>query len=449
MQQNDKVIADLTDTIDKVKNEIDSNVQAIVDTSVFEDDVDQAEQNLAECRNGVVALRDQLEKSKPEIDERRGRVQEITFRIEKVMDDLRQAEVAMTQYLDTQSQCIDDLEKKRRKVAQFVEAMEKHAMNIAEIQETRDKSLLSARKLTYRFHVRKNLGQDVDNSLTQSTASSASDPTTEELEAIDPVEVEKAEEYYMARILKTREKIKSERQRREMSNEDPAVAYEKYARAKTDLDSKMKQIEEIETKVTEMELDLQARRRRWRQFRKHLEQTTCVKFNEMLSLNKYNGDLEFNHESGTLDLIVNKDGANSETQTKDVKALRYVFRTECSVYSKLFFSPSISFSLSSGGERSYTTMCLLLALGENLETPFRILDEFDVFLDAQVRKLTISALIHVAKKMEHRQFIFITPQDVSNLRADPQLRIHKLNPPARYNTAGGATQQTLTFTQEA
>lgn len=55
-------------------------------------------------------------------------------------------------------------------------------------------------------------------------------------------------------------------------------------------------------------------------------------------------------------------------------------------------------------------MCLLLALGETLETPFRILDEFDVFLDAEVRKLTIQSLIHVAKKMKHRQFIFITPQ---------------------------------------
>jgi hypothetical protein len=40
----------------------------------------------------------------------------------------------------------------------------------------------------------------------------------------------------------------------------------------------------------------------------------------------------------------------------------------------------------SGGERSYTTMCLLLALGENLETPFRILDEFDVFFERNPRQ---------------------------------------------------------------
>jgi chromosome segregation ATPase len=92
-------------------------------------------------------------------------------------------------------------------------------------------------------------------------------------------------------------------------------------------------------------------------------------------------------------------------------------------------------------------MCLLIALGETLETPFRILDEFDVFLDAEVRKLTIKSLIHVAKKLNHRQFIFITPQDLSSIKADPQLKILKLNPPERHHNAGGPTQQTLDFSQ--
>jgi chromosome segregation ATPase len=93
-------------------------------------------------------------------------------------------------------------------------------------------------------------------------------------------------------------------------------------------------------------------------------------------------------------------------------------------------------------------MCLLLALGESLETPFRILDEFDVFMDAQVRKLTMGSLIFMAKKMEHRQFIFITPQDISSLKADPQLKIHTLKPPTRHTTVGGPSQQTLPFASQ-
>jgi hypothetical protein len=66
-------------------------------------------------------------------------------------------------------------------------------------------------------------------------------------------------------------------------------------------------------------------------------------------------------------------------------------------------------------------------------------------LSNQARKLTIKALIHVAKRMNHRQFIFITPQDLSSIQPDPQLKILKLTPPQRHNTAGGLTQQTLEF----
>jgi len=94
-------------------------------------------------------------------------------------------------------------------------------------------------------------------------------------------------------------------------------------------------------------------------------------------------------------------------------------------------------------------MCLILALGEKLETPFRILDEFDVFLDGPTRKLTISMLIHLAKnKMSHRQFLFITPQDLSGITPDPQLKILKLRPPDRHAVVGAPSQRTLDFSQE-
>ena len=69
------------------------------------------------------------------------------------------------------------------------------------------------------------------------------------------------------------------------------------------------------------------------------------------------------------------------------------------------------------------------------------------FADPQVRKLTIDALIFVAKRLEHRQFIFITPQDLSSVTPDPMLRILKLKAPQRTQLAGGPSQQTLDFSQ--
>lgn len=111
---------------------------------------------------------------------------------------------------------------------------------------------------------------------------------------------------------------------------------------------------------------------------------------------------------------------DAKSQTNDVKAL-------------------------SGGERSFVTVSLLLAIGESLETPFRVMDEFDVFLDPVARKIAMNTLVETAKAMEHRQFIFITPQDVSSLKADPKLRIFKMKAPKRNRTVGGAQQQTLEF----
>ena len=90
-------------------------------------------------------------------------------------------------------------------------------------------------------------------------------------------------------------------------------------------------------------------------------------------------------------------------------------------------------------------MALLLALGEMLETPFRVMDEFDVFLDPVTRKKIIDTLIEVGQSMRHRQFIFITPQDVSNVVSSSTVKILQMHPPIRRTVAGGHEQQTLDF----
>jgi chromosome segregation ATPase len=326
-----------------------------------------------------------------------------------------------------------------------------HQEKYDKLSAERDTTLEAARKLQHRLMLRKKVAEEKEEGNSQVDLSA--EPTQEELEAVEPLHMKNETGYYQSRIDRMKEKIKEERQRREVFREDPTVAYEKYIRARRDLEGKLKRDKEIDQKVAELSKDIKDRKKRWRQFREHLVFKTGVKFDEMLSLNKYAGKLDFDHKNGTLDLCVWKDNAKSEaSQTKDVKALRYVHKPSyiyhggSGIFPHSFF---LDLLVHSGGERSYTTMCLLLALGESLETPFRILDEFDVFLDAEVRKLTIKALIHVAKKMNHRQFIFITPQDISSLKNDTQLKIYRLTPPARHTTVGGPSQQTLAFSQQA
>ena len=69
----------------------------------------------------------------------------------------------------------------------------------------------------------------------------------------------------------------------------------------------------------------------------------------------WTGFIEVNHETGKLTIRVKMEGAKAAHQ--DLKTL-------------------------SGGERSFITICFLLALGSQLQAKFHCLDEFDVFMDS-------------------------------------------------------------------
>ena len=85
---------------------------------------------------------------------------------------------------------------------------------------------------------------------------------------------------------------------------------------------------------------------------KHSSKKVAQRFDKYLQKKGQSGSVDFNHTDGTLKLICQTDNFDETSRTEDVKQL-------------------------SGGERSFATLCLLLALGHVIDTPFRILDEYD------------------------------------------------------------------------
>ncbi|KAL6784026.1 SMC6A [Auxenochlorella protothecoides x Auxenochlorella symbiontica] len=70
----------------------------------------------------------------------------------------------------------------------------------------------------------------------------------------------------------------------------------------------------------------------------------------------------------------------------------------------------------SGGERSIATVCLIMAMGYvGQGAPFSCMDEFDVFMDAVNRRVALQFLLEFAYKFQDRQFIYLTPQDLTAL----------------------------------
>ncbi|PKU66318.1 structural maintenance of chromosomes protein 6B isoform X2 [Dendrobium catenatum] len=82
----------------------------------------------------------------------------------------------------------------------------------------------------------------------------------------------------------------------------------------------------------------------------------------------------------------------------------------------------------SGGERSFSTLCFALALHDMTEAPFRAMDEFDVFMDAVSRKISLDALLEFAIN-QGSQWIFITPHDISMVKGGDRVRKQQMPAP--------------------
>lgn len=136
---------------------------------------------------------------------------------------------------------------------------------------------------------------------------------------------------------------------------------------------------------------------------------------------QYVGQLSFDHENGTLDISVNPKRSEGGKSGKNVKSL-------------------------SGGERSFATVCFILALWGGTESPFRCLDEFDVFMDMVNRRICMDMMLQVAKEQRARQFIFLTPQNMSYVVC-PTAKIFRMPDPVRLK-GGQRTLEQLQITDD-
>jgi chromosome segregation ATPase len=399
---NEKAIADLVSQIDELKMELECLDNVAVDTKIEEEEVAEAANEIEQVRAAEVKAKEELAGITPHIEDISGRLAETNQRNAQILHDMSETQGRLTTLLETQTQQQGMVDKYKQKLAQYDKLVEGHQEKIDKYNEERLKTLYKARILQRQWE---RMSEESEVILTMSQ-----DPDDDELEKIEPMRVSKDAEYYKTKVARAQEKVEQERKRQKLNDEDPEEAHLKYIQAKENLGtpsfimsllapiccfvsaltipffsslaSKTEKIANMDNHIAGLTKDVTKRTNLWQDFLTHLKDVTATQFDQMLRLNHFSGSLEFDDTQSKLDLIVQK-GLNGEAKTRDAKGL-------------------------SGGERSYTTMCLLIALGENLETPFRILDEFDVFLDPQNRKLVMSVLIHTAKQLLHRQFIFIT-----------------------------------------
>ncbi|KAI0061628.1 P-loop containing nucleoside triphosphate hydrolase protein [Artomyces pyxidatus] len=180
-------------------------------------------------------------------------------------------------------------------------------------------------------------------------------------------------------------------------------------KAQLALDTAQKDLKIMVALNKALKASLRIRLQKWHDFRRHIAFRCKVVFQYHLSNRGYFGKVLFNHQDGTLQLKVQTDDLNNTQQgsrDKDPRSL-------------------------SGGEKSFATICLLLAMWESIGSPIRCLDEFDVFMDAVNRRISMKMMIDTANSSDGKQYVLITPQNMQNIHVGTTVRVHRMSDPER------------------
>ena len=182
-------------------------------------------------------------------------------------------------------------------------------------------------------------------------------------------------------------------------SEDAEAMYESYSRTYGELQEKVKQVRESRRQVMG---EIEERTRRWREVMRNLLEEVNSRYQSLLSMLQATGEVRLTNtndiEEAGLEIWVGFRGA--QPSTLDPYA-------------------------HSGGERSTSVMAFLLSLQQNVLSPFRAIDEFDLHMDPKNRELVSEFIV---KTMEGSvdQYLAITPSQLTFKDQDIHiLMVHK------------------------
>ncbi|PVV03804.1 hypothetical protein BB560_001714 [Smittium megazygosporum] len=202
-----------------------------------------------------------------------------------------------------------------------------------------------------------------------------------------------------------------------------------------------KQLKQMIHYVNILKEAYQIRLKRWMIFRDSMTVRIKSQFTLHLYRRGYAGNLEFDHEARMLIPRVHTDNdlalmvANESTEDGDAGVEENSISgnkkgSKSSNNVQAFFNHRKDTKTLSGGEKSFTTISFLLSLWEAMSCPIRALDEFDVFMDAANRAISMRMIVKSARCSPDTQFIIISPQDMT-IKPAADIKILMLNSPDR------------------
>ncbi|KAI1814127.1 P-loop containing nucleoside triphosphate hydrolase protein [Poronia punctata] len=175
--------------------------------------------------------------------------------------------------------------------------------------------------------------------------------------------------------------------------------------AKRDFNAARQNVKSVRQAVEILKNSLVHRLGKYRDFQRHVSAQARCNFSYLLSERGFRGMLLLDHKNKKLEVQVEPDKTLENGRGRNTKTL-------------------------SGGEKSFSSICLLLAIWDAMGSPLRCLDEFDVFMDNVNRAISTNMLIEAARRSVGKQFILITPNAIEGrAKLDKDVKIIRLTDP--------------------
>ncbi|KAG5989423.1 hypothetical protein E4U52_005566 [Claviceps spartinae] len=189
------------------------------------------------------------------------------------------------------------------------------------------------------------------------------------------------------------------------------LIYSRADEAKIKYDNFMRQIQDVDETVKSLKHAIAARLLLWRRFQRQISARIRVQFNYLLSERGFRGKIDLDHMKRRVNIHIEPDETRRSSTGRNTKTL-------------------------SGGEKSFSSICMLLSVWEAIGSPIRCLDEFDVFMDNVNRAISTNMLVDTARRSVSRQYILITPNAIEGrARLDKDVKIIRLTDPRQRTLA--------------
>lgn len=181
--------------------------------------------------------------------------------------------------------------------------------------------------------------------------------------------------------------------------------YDRAIEAKTRYEDVMKKTRDVDETISSLKQAIEHRLHLWRQFQRQISARIRIQFSYLLSERGFRGKIDLDHRARRVNIQIEPDKTRKHSSGRNTKTL-------------------------SGGEKSFSSICMLLSVWEAIGSPIRCLDEFDVFMDNVNRAISTNMLVDAARRSVSRQYILITPNAIEGrAKLDKDVKIIRLTDP--------------------